>query len=188
MAIFPDLIPVTMPPRYPDLFEVVNGEIKELNVGARQATLAFRLATFLEIFAKPKQLGQAVTEALFHLLDGNPERRPDVAFISAQRWQFDLEGPQENAWPVVPDLAAEIISPSNTYNEIQQKKEEYFQAGVIVIWVVNTELRKIEVFDNRGGDHESADGRLAERRTGASWVRTALERSLLKTVSINSPL
>ena len=36
MAIFPDVIPVTIPPKYPDLYEVVDGGIRELNLWVRQ--------------------------------------------------------------------------------------------------------------------------------------------------------
>jgi Uma2 family endonuclease len=116
-------------------------------MGARQISLAMRLAMFLCNFADPKKLGQVVNEALFSLREGHTERKPDVAFISAERWPFDLEGPQSNAWAVVPNLAVEVISPTNTYDEIRQKIEEYFLAGVEVVWVISTALKQIEVFD-----------------------------------------
>jgi Uma2 family endonuclease len=149
--ILSETIPSGTSPRLPDLYEVVNGEIREASpMGVRQSTLAFRLGTFLEIFALPKELGQAAVESLFHLGDDTPERRPDVAFVLAERWPFDLESPEGNAWPVVPDLAVEVISPSNTYDEIRQKMHEYFRAGVRVVWVVSTVYREIEVFDPAG--------------------------------------
>jgi Uma2 family endonuclease len=133
-------------PQLPDLYEVVDGEIKERQVGARQVFIAFELACFLREFARPKRLGHAITEMLFHLRDGASERRPDAAFISSARWPFELEPPSSNSWSVVPDLAVEVISPSNTYDEIRQKINEYFEAGVIVVWVVSTIRQEVEVF------------------------------------------
>lgn len=148
MDILTEAAPFTPTPKLPDRYEIVNGEIREVPpMGARQISLAMRLAMFLCNFADPRKLGQVVNEALFCLREGHTERKPDVAFISAQRWPFDLESPQTNAWAVVPNLAVEVISPTNTYDEVRQKMEEYFQAGVEAIWVVSTALRQIEVFD-----------------------------------------
>lgn len=148
MDILTEAVPTAAAPSLPDRYEIVNGEIRELPpMGVRQMTLGFRIAMFLSFFADPKKLGQTVAETLFRLREGFTERKPDVAFVSAQRWPFDLEGPQTNAWAVVPNLAVEVISPTNTYDEIRQKMEEYFQAGVELVWVVSTALRQIEVFD-----------------------------------------
>ncbi len=148
MQAVPHIVPIAGPPIYPDLYEVVDGEVRERkHVGTRQVTVGFRLACLLRDFVEPLQIGQAVSEALFHLRDGSSERRPDVAFVSAQRWPFDLDGPDSNAWNVVPNLAVEVISPSNTYDEIRNKTEEYFAAGVELVWVVSTVRREIQSYD-----------------------------------------
>jgi Uma2 family endonuclease len=140
------------PAALPDLYEVVNGEIVDkTTVGVRQVNIASRIFYFLCVFALPKRLGQPAIEALFHLHNDSPERRPDVAFVADSRWPFDLEAPEGNSWPVVPNLAVEVISPSNTYNEIRQKIQEYFAAGVELVWVVSTDLRQVEAFTAAGG-------------------------------------
>jgi Uma2 family endonuclease len=143
-----DILTETPPisPPLPDLYEVVNGEIKELHGGARQVQIAFYLAHLLESFARPKKLGQAVTEMLFHLRDDAPERRPDAAFISASRWPLRRRAPSTNAWNVVPDLAVEVVSPTNTFDEIRGKTLEYFQAGVLMVWVVPTIHEEVHVY------------------------------------------
>ena len=89
---------------------------------------------------------------------GKPSSTPNVAFVWRSVGRFDRELPDTEAWHVVPELVVEVTNPTTTYDEIQQKKEEYFQAGVIVVWVVTTELRKIEVFDNQGGYQEPRMG------------------------------
>ena len=64
-------------------------------------------------FAETKDLGVAVTETLFRLaLPVDRNRRPDVAFVSFERWPKDRPMVyRDNAWDVVPDLAVEVVSP-----------------------------------------------------------------------------
>ena len=77
-------------------------------------------------------------EMLFHLpepLDRN--RRPDVAYVSPDRWPRDRALPEEaNAWDVVPNLAVEVVSPNDMAEDLQEKIAEYFQAGVQLVWVI----------------------------------------------------
>jgi len=134
----------------PDLYEIVDGQVKEIFVGARQMSISSRFNVLLSNFAEPLQLGQVVLEMLFHLREGYPQRRPDVAFVSADRWPHDLDAPESNAWPVVPDLVVEVVSPTNTFDEIHIKNEEYFQAGVRLVWVVSTRMRFIQVYTDAG--------------------------------------
>ena len=58
------------------------------------------------------------------------ERRPDVAFVSFEHSARDRRIPQTRSWAVTPDLAVEIISLSNTADEVAEKLEEYFKVGV----------------------------------------------------------
>ncbi|HKB04201.1 MAG TPA: Uma2 family endonuclease [Gemmataceae bacterium] len=44
--------------------------------------------------------------------------------------------PRVDAWPVVPDLAVEIVSRTNTFEEVIEKMQEYFRAGSRLVWVV----------------------------------------------------
>lgn len=50
------------------------------------------------------------------------------------------------AWPVVPELAVEVVSPTNTFDEIRDKILEYFQAGVQLVWVVSTVHEEVHVY------------------------------------------
>jgi Uma2 family endonuclease len=89
-------------------------------------------------------LGRAVQEMIFNLRPTvDRERRPDVAFISFERWARDRRFPQTRSWEVAPDLAVEIISPSNTTDEVAEKLEEYFEVGVRLVWVVYPRQSKV---------------------------------------------
>jgi len=142
------------------LYEVVDGQRKELEpMGAIQVLLAFELAYHLRHFARQQGLGVVVTEMLF-LLDAQRDlqRRPDVAFVSYPRWPRETV-PDEAAWNVVPDLAVEVISPTNRADEVDAKLVDYFAAGVRLVWVVYPESGRVYVYDspNRAGVLERSD-------------------------------
>ena len=130
------------------LYEVVNGEIVENTPkGICQIRLAFRLAYFLESFLEQTGLGISLTEGLFDFTAqiGN-KRRPDVAFVSKDRWPRNMPIPDTEAWDVVPDLAVEVISSTNSAREIVTKINEYFQVGVERVWVVYPSHRQFYVY------------------------------------------
>jgi Uma2 family endonuclease len=73
----------------------------------------------------------------------NLQRRPDAAFISDARWPVRRRVPDVPVWDMVPDLAIEVVSPNNTADEVQDKRLEYFLAGVQRVWVVYPRQREI---------------------------------------------
>src|SRR5207253_8696932 len=92
---FPPLVPPPAPPARPapeePLYEVVNGERVELPpMSILAALIASWLQESLGPFVRSHGLGLVVTEALF-ILDAqrNLRRRPDVAFVSAERWPLE---------------------------------------------------------------------------------------------------
>jgi len=128
-------------------YEIVNGVRRELEpMGAFESSLASILVYYLGPFLVERKLGLAVTETLF-LLDAQKDlrRRPDVAFVSYSRWSSRTV-PRESAWNVVPDLAVEIVSPTNTAEEIDGKITEYFQAGVRLVWVIYPDSGRVYVY------------------------------------------
>src|SRR5262249_21197814 len=94
---------------------------------------------------------EAIVESLFRLplpSDRSSNRRPDVAFVSYQRWPANRPQPiSDNAWDVVPDLAVELVSPHHMSEDLLSKVLEYFQAGVRLVWVIYPKHRLIQVFD-----------------------------------------
>jgi Uma2 family endonuclease len=99
---------------------------------------------------RTQNLGRAITEALFHLpAPINRDRRPDVAFVSYQRWAQNRPVPRlGNAWDVVPNLATEVVSPNDSAEELDVKIAEYFRAGVELVWVVYPNQSKIHVYES----------------------------------------
>ncbi len=131
-----------------DLYEVIDGKrVEQPPMAIYSVLLASQLLRYLANFADTHQLGRAVSEGLFHLpTPVNRDRRPDVAFVSYQRWPKTRSVPRtDNAWDVVPNLATEVVSPTDSVDELEQKIAEYFKAGVELVWVVYPSQSKIHV-------------------------------------------
>jgi Uma2 family endonuclease len=103
----------------------------------------------MEDVVEPGGLGRVVTEGLF-ILDpvSDLRRRPDVAFVSAEKWPLDRPLPESGDWEVVPDLAIEVTSPNDLFREVLAKVHEYFRLGVRQVWVVLPEDQEIYIYDS----------------------------------------
>ena len=104
--------------------------------------------------------GQVFQEFLFRLPLGEGKsrsRRPDLAYVSFDRAPADhLPSSRENAWAVVPDLAIEVISPSDLAEDQLEKVLEYFLAGVRLVWVVYPRLGYVHVYNSSSSIHALA--------------------------------
>jgi Uma2 family endonuclease len=144
----------TVAPSVPEadvLYEIIDGQIVEIPPrSAYAAIIGSLLVSYLNNFARAHHLGVAVSEVLFHLdLPVDRNRRPDGAFVSFKRWPRNQPLPEkENAWNVVPDLAIEVISPSDFADELLEKVVEYFQAGVQLVWLVYPRQRTVHVYES----------------------------------------
>lgn len=116
-------------------------------MGAFETGLANVLQHLMNSDPAASGLGRAVHEMLF-LLDPKTKlkRRPDVAFVSYDRWPRKRRIPRTEAWAVVPDVGVEVVSESNTAEEIMTKIREYFQAGVRLVWVFYPAEEQVYVY------------------------------------------
>jgi Uma2 family endonuclease len=144
-----DLSPQT---RFEDdsLYEIVNGErVEKPPMGNIQVVVTSLLFEKLAPFARSQGLGRVLTEPLFRInLPDGPFRRPDLAFLSFERWPRSKKVDARNGFDVAPELAIEVISPSNSANQVNQKIGEYFKAGVRGVWVVFPEARLIYFYES----------------------------------------
>jgi Uma2 family endonuclease len=132
------------------LYEVVDDRVVELApMGAYGVRIATLLAVRVETFARQHQLGRAVQEMLFDLTEATGrKRRPDVAFVSFDRWPRHRRIPRIDAWEVVPNLAVEVVSRTDSVDSIVDKVAEYFHTGVERVWVVIPSQEQVYVYDS----------------------------------------
>src|SRR5437867_4662387 len=132
------------------LYEVVDDKVVELGpMGAHEIWLATVLAGYLGNFVRQHQLGRAVPVMLFDFTAMvQRKRRPDVAFVSYERWPRQRPVPHAEAWEVVPNLVVEVISPSDKGNDILGKVAEYFHIGVECVWVIFTSQAQVYIYES----------------------------------------
>ncbi len=131
-------------------YEVVRGaRVEPPPMAISAATVAFELGHHLALHTKAQSIGRVQVEMLF-LIDeaDNTRRRPDVSFVSFDRWPRETRVPRGAAWRVAPDLAVEVVSPNDLAEDALLKIRDYFDAGVRSVWVVYPELRVIHIFDS----------------------------------------
>jgi len=127
------------------LYELVDGILVEKTVGLQESYIAVKIATLLNIFVEPRGLGMVAGEAGTIQLDINLVRIPDVSFFSLEHLPGG-EIPEEPIPLLVPDLAVEVISRSNTPKEMGEKLQEYFEKGVRLVWYVRPRSRVVDVY------------------------------------------
>ena len=132
------------------LYEVVDKQRVELGpMGAHEIWLATVLAGYLGNFVRQHQLGRVVQELLFDFTAMvQRKRRPDVAFVSYERWPRQRPVPHAEAWEVVPNLVVEVISPSDKGNDILDKIAEYFRIGVECVWVIFVFQKQVYIYES----------------------------------------
>ena len=128
--------------------ELVRGQVvREPPAGFDHGDVAIGIGTLLRRFVDEHDLGKVVgTDSGFVLFDEPPTvRAPDVAFVREDRLNFD----RSRFAPLAPDLAVEVLSPSNTMSEIHDKVLDYLDAGSLLVWVVDPQSRTITVYRSR---------------------------------------
>jgi Uma2 family endonuclease len=127
------------------LCELVEGVLLEKAVGYTESQLAIFLGGLLNAFVIPRNLGIVTgTDGTVELM-ADLVRIPDAAFTSWDR----LPGRRRPAAPVprlAPNLAVEVLSRSNTPGEMAAKRQDYFTAGVEVVWEIDPRARTVVVY------------------------------------------
>jgi Uma2 family endonuclease len=125
-------------------YEIVAGQPEEKKMGgARHGGVGARLITRLCLHVETRRLGGVYGPDTTFRIGGN-ERLPDVSFVSAARIPED--GEPEGIWPIAPDLAVEIISPTDLHEKVMGRVKEYFAAGVRQVWLVSPEHKTVTIY------------------------------------------
>jgi len=148
---------VSLPENADKYFELNNGEIIEMTPPATVHNyIVMRVSNSLYNFVEAHDLGFVFGDNTGYALSKWRLVMPDVSFISKSRLTFPL--PQ--IIPSAPDLAIEVISPSNTIIEMNQKIEDYLIHGTKIVWVIYPETQTVDVW------HQLEDKTLTKNKFG----------------------
>jgi Uma2 family endonuclease len=126
--------------------EWIDGQIVEKAMGAESALVGGKLLTALNVFLEGKTLGLAFnSEAGYRIAVGSSRRirKPDVTFVAAGRFPNDRV--PRGDFTIAPDLMAEVISPNDTAEDMEQRIADFTSVGTRLFWVVYPATRTVWV-------------------------------------------
>jgi Uma2 family endonuclease len=127
-------------------FEIVNGELVDRDkLGAKHSYIAFMLIYALFAVVRSQKLGALFNSSTaFKMKNGN-KRASDISFFAKERLQ-GMEDLPDGFLEGGPDLAIEVLSPTNTIAEIEGKIAEYFENGSRLVWVIYPNSQYVLVY------------------------------------------
>ena len=129
------------------IHEVVDGElvISPKN-NSLHGTISARLLTAVCTFVMARKLGAVWDSSTGFWMHNRNCRAPDISFISKERLKaLGFKSTDRSFIPGAPDLAVEILSPSNTRVEIDERLKDFFSSGTQIAWIINPDPECVEV-------------------------------------------
>ncbi len=132
-------------------YELVNGQFVERNMGAESSLVGGELHFRMRLHCQDHGLGLVFPadngyQCFAH--DPGRVRKPDVSFVRHGRLPGNVV---PEGWVTIPpDLAVEVISPNDSYEEVEEKLDDYEKAGVPLIWVISPRSRTEMVYRANG--------------------------------------
>ena len=129
-------------------FELVDGRLVEKMMGIEEQVIDSQLLAWLAPFVRDRGLGWTVAEGKFALPKVGNNRIPDLAYVSYATWPKSKRRPKGALWALAPDLAVEVISPTDVGNDVMDKMKEYFAAGCKAVWIIWPSLEQVHVYSS----------------------------------------
>jgi Uma2 family endonuclease len=127
------------------LCELIDGTLVEKPMGYRESSLAMWIGARLQLFVEERELGIVAGADGFMRLAPRNVRIPDVSYVSYGRLP-DPDAADVAIADFAPDLAVEVLSPSNTRREMERKRRDYFAAGTLLVWEIDPKKEIVEVY------------------------------------------
>jgi Uma2 family endonuclease len=134
-------------------FELVHGDLRELNMSKESSRVASRVSHTLETYVDAGHPGWVFGEGTSYKCfpdDPTGTRRADASFISLERMPVETYE-DEGHTTMAPDLVAEVISPHDLAEEVEEKRDEWLAAGVKIVWIVSPSTKTVKTYRRDGG-------------------------------------
>jgi Uma2 family endonuclease len=133
-------------------YELMNGELNELDVSKESSHIAGQIFFHLESYRRAGHPSWVFPEGTsYRCFKDDPSRvcRPDTSIIKLERMTNE-QYYEEGHCTIVPDLVAEVVSPNDIAQEVWNKIEDWLAAGVKILWEVSPDGKQIRA--HRPGD------------------------------------
>ncbi|RKU32113.1 hypothetical protein C6499_03745 [Candidatus Poribacteria bacterium] len=123
-------------------YEYAKGELIPMSPATRRhGKISINIIRHLDRYVYENGLGELYTaETIFQV--GDRMMKPDVAFVSTDRLDVD----EDKTFPIPPDLAIEVISPTDVHYRIVRKAFDYLEAGTRLVWVLDPVAKTVTVY------------------------------------------
>ena len=126
-------------------YEYIDGELVPMAAAViLHGKISVRVIRYLDPFVHQNKLGQVYTAETSFLV-GERVMKPDVAYVAASRVPED----ETKGFPIPPDLAVEVISPSDIFWNVYEKALAYLEAGTRLVWVIEPVAQTVTVFRSK---------------------------------------
>jgi Uma2 family endonuclease len=128
-------------------YELIRGELRTMSpTKPLHGVICGRLTVKVGSFVEEHELGEVFGAETGFLVQTDPDSiiAADLAFVSKER--LATAETLEKFFPFAPDLTLEVLSPSNTVSEIDEKIALYFAAGSLAVWIFNPMRRTVAVY------------------------------------------
>jgi Uma2 family endonuclease len=156
-------------PEYEDLHvELIEGEIEEMApAGGEHGVITVKMTVRVGGFVEANDLGYVTAAETGYVLHRRTVGKdtvlaPDMGFVAKQR---ATEGLPKQFVPFAPDLAVEVISPSESYTKVARKVALYLRYGTRLVWVIDPSNKTVQV-------HALEDGVQAAKTLGEDSTLT----------------
>ena len=129
-------------------WELVDGELRELNVSFQSSFTAGRVCTKLTNHVEAKNLGWVSPEGTsYRCFPDDPKlvRRADTSFHALGRLTQE-QAKREGHCTVVPDLGVNVVSPNDLADDVNEKRIEWLLAGAKLVWVIHPVQESIHAY------------------------------------------
>jgi len=125
-------------------YELDEGELIEMARPTYMHNRVLKNLIFaLESYCRRTHVGELLISENLFALSYNTRRAPDAAIILGDRHE---ELKNAKVIPIIPEIAAEVLSPAETPRTIHRKLKQYFGAGVKEVWLIDHDVREIEIW------------------------------------------
>lgn len=145
-------------------YELIHGRLHRMSpAGYRHGRVANRIAHRLTLHVEANGLGVVCAAETGFKLASSPDhvRAPGAAFITRER--VAAAGDPAGFWAGAPDLAIEVVSPSDSPSDVETKVFDWLDGGARLVVVIDPQRRTATTYRSRSrivvlGDSETLDG------------------------------
>ena len=98
------------------------------------------------IWNRQTKLGVCFDSSTCFKLPSGANRSPDVSWIKQERWDTLTLEQKQKFPPIYPDFVLELMSPTDSLKDTQDKMQEYMNNGVKLGWLINRKTRRVEIY------------------------------------------